>query len=162
MKRLFAVALVCAVLVGCGGAVVATPTPTPIPETTPEPTPEVTPEPIGGTGIVAFGTGYDPDTLAITGPKSSFKRTVATIAYSASLIEPVGATTVTIIIASHSATGVEKTIVKTDVDVSSPDSDTFANKLDLAGLVNNVAGTYVMRYLRGATLLAEGQFILTK
>jgi len=111
-------------------------------------------------GPIAFGTGYNSDTLAITGARSTFARTYSPIAWSATLSGPAGATKLTWLIASQSASGTESIVWTQDVDFSNPAFDTLANKDDLASLVGNVRGTYVMRYLRGATILAEGTFTL--
>ena len=160
VRRLIVVAFLVA---GCSGGATATVTPTAVPTqeavATAEPTDDATPV---GTGVITFGTGYNADTLEITGAKSSFKDTVKSIAYSASLIDAVGSTSITLVIASQSTSGTEKTIIKTDVDVSDPADDMFANKLDLAALVGRKPGTYVMRYVRGGDVLAEGNFKLTK
>jgi hypothetical protein len=113
-------------------------------------------------GVITFGTAFDPDTLAITKPVSQFKATSKSIAWSASLTESADATSLTFIIASQSTSGTERVIIKQEVDVSNPDSDTFANDADLALLVDRKKGTYVMRYLRDSKVLAEGTFTLTK
>jgi hypothetical protein len=140
----------------CSAPPAAAPTPTPTPG------PTETPYVPFGTGVITFGTSYDPDDLSIPTPKTSFKTSSKKIAWSASLLMPAGATSLTFILASKSASGVEQIIVKTEVDISNPDVDTIANDADLALLVGRKAGTYVMRYLRGNDLLAEGQFRLVK
>lgn len=159
MKRLIAIALLVAACGGGGGAAATvTPTEAPAAEVTPDPTPD----PEIGTGVIDFGLGYDPDTLRITEPRTRFKRTFDDIAYSASLLEPIGATSITFIIASQSKTGIERTLIKEEVDVSIPDADRLANQLDLAFLVDNKAGTYVVRFVRDGDVLAEGTFTLVK
>jgi hypothetical protein len=155
MKRLSLVALLIAACSTPAAAPVATPQPV-------TPTIAETPPPLYGTGIITFGNNYDPDTLAITGPTSIFKSTAKRIAWSASLRRPAGATSLTLIIASVTKTGVETTLVKQDVDVSNPDFDTLANAIDLGLLLGRKPGTYVMRYLRESTVLAEGTFTLVK
>jgi hypothetical protein len=129
----------------------ASTTPTEEPEPTPTPTPE-------GAGIITFGTAFDPDTLEITKPKEAFTAKEE-IAWSAYLIEPVGATSVTFILAKVSKGGSESIQLSQDIDVSSPDSDVFANKVALGDLLDG-KGTYVMRYVRGGTVLAEGRFTI--
>lgn len=147
--------LVAAILGACSAA-------TP-PPAAPQATPLVpTQAPVAGTGVVTFGTSYDPDDLSIPDPRTRFKSTYSPIAWSASLIEPAGATSLTFVIASQSATGVERIIIKEDVDVSDPAFDVMANQADLALVVGRVSGTYVVRYLRGSTVLAEGTFTLVK
>jgi hypothetical protein len=144
------------------GAAPVTPSPVPAVVATPVPTPEPVLPPAVQTGVITFGKDYDPDTLLIVGPASKFKATRSSIAWSAALSEPAGATSLTIIIASRSASGIERILVKEDTDLSMTDADLIANKLDLASLVDNKVGTYVMRYVREATVLAEGMFTLTK
>jgi hypothetical protein len=111
-------------------------------------------------GPIAFGTGYNADTLAVTGERSTFARTYSPIAWSATFSEPAGATTLSWIIASQSASGTEAIVWTQEVTISNPAFDTLANKDDLALIVSRVKGRYVMRYLRGATVLAEGTFTL--
>ena len=156
MRRLIGIALLVAACGGGGAS--ATDAPTDSPVMTPDPTPE---SPFG-TGVITFGTKYDADTLFIVDPRERFRRTFKPIAWSASLSEPVGATSFELIIASQSKAGVEKTLIREDIDVSNPDNDVFANKVDLASLVDNKAGTYVMRYVRDGEILAEGTFTLVK
>lgn len=108
---------------------------------------------------IVFGTKYD-DNLVMTDPKSSFKRTVPRIAWSVQLTGPAGATTLTWILATRSSSGTERELVREEVPVSDPTFDVFANSADLATLVGHKAGTYVMRYARGATIIAEGTFAL--
>jgi hypothetical protein len=156
MKRLvMALAIVAA---GCS-SVPAFPAQTPFVPATQAPLP--TDDRIAGAGVITFGTAYDKDTLLITNPKSSFKKNVRKIAWSAELSEPAGATSMTFILASRSRSGAEKIIIRQEVDVSSPDFDLFANALDLGLLLDRKAGTYVMRYIREGDVLAEGEFTLT-
>lgn len=155
--RLLAIALLVA---ACGTA--APPAGVPTIASNPTLTPTDAPVVGGGTGVISFGTGFDADSLAITGAKSSFKASTKKIAWSASLLEPAGATTLTIVIASRSKSGVERILVKQDVDISDPAFDTLANAVDLGLLVDRKPGTYVMRYLRDADVLAEGTFTLVK
>lgn len=116
----------------------------------------------GGSGIITFGTAYDPDTLLISKPTSRFKRTYPEIAWSAELTRGAGSTTMTWIIASQSASGTEVTLLNQEQTVSNPDFDLLANVADLAFLVDNKAGTYVMRYIESGEVLAEGTFTLVK
>lgn len=153
------IALIALLTAGCsrGGAEVATPTPV-----TPAPVVTEAPPDLSGLGIIEFGTSYDEDSLTIPKPTARFKRTIKSIAWSAQLTEPANATSLELIVASVSKTGVEKVIVKTDVDVSDPDFSIFANEVDLGLLLDRKAGTYVMRYLRESKVLAEGEFTLVK
>lgn len=111
-------------------------------------------------GTVEFGLDYDPDTLEIVTPTTRFQTTYPAIAYSAQLSEPAGAASLRLVIASVSAGGAEGILVDEDVPISNPAFDLFANKVDLATLVGNAPGTYVLRFLRDTTILAEGEFEL--
>lgn len=157
MKRWLVLAAV--MLAACSGTPAAQPA---APTAYAPDAPVETLAPLYGTGVITFGTSFDPDDLSIAAPKSTFKVGSKKIAWSASLSRPAGATTLTLIIASRSKSGVETTLIKEDVDVSNPDFDTLANDADLALLVDRKAGTYVMRYLRDSTVLAEGTFTLIK
>jgi hypothetical protein len=128
----------------------------------PRPRPVITAAPVAGTGVITFGTAFDPNTVLIPKPLTKFKVGIKKIAWSASFSEPAGATTLTFIFASRSSSGAERIIDKEDVDVSDPAFDTFANDADLSLLAGRKPGTYVVRYLRGSTILAEGQFTLVK
>jgi len=143
-------------LAACSGSVIpAGPTPTPfVPAATPAPTPEP------GPGVVTFGTKIDDTTLAIVDPKTAFTRGVPAIAWSASLNEPAAAAKVTVVFAKRFSGGSETVLDATDVSLSNPASDTIANTEDLAAIAGNKAGTYVLRILRDATVLAEGSFTL--
>ena len=102
------------------------------------------------------------ETLRIAHPIKKFKRNTPSIAWSAEFIETAGATSITFVIARVTAGGSESIELIIEVDVSNPNADIFANKADLAGVVGNRAGTYVVRYLREGTVLAEGTFQLVK
>jgi hypothetical protein len=132
---------------------------TPAPNSTPFVDDPVPPED-GGLGLILFGTSYNADTLLIDKPITRFKRTYPEIAWSALLTRTIDATSMQWIIASQSAAGVERTIVSQEQEVGSPDSDLLANSADLAFLVDNKAGTYVMRYVESGEILAEGTFTL--
>lgn len=152
------------VIAGCGGGAPAA-TSTPAARVTAEPTevPEPTADPATeGLGIITFGKTYDPETLEIPRPTSKFKRTLKEIAWSARFSETAGTTTLTIVLARVGKSGAEELLVSQDVQISSPDFDTLANSADLAALADNKAGTYVLRYLRESTILAEGTFRLVK
>lgn len=160
MKRLVLVATLA--LTACSGGPGAPPQPTRTATPGPVITEAPTDPPVIETGIVSFGLDYDPNSLDIVKPTARFKRTIKEIAWSASFSEPAGATTITLTIASVSAGGAEGVIESLDVKISNPRSDLLANKADLASLVGNKVGTYVLRYSRDGTVLAEGQFTLVK
>ena len=159
MKTPLAIAMAL-LIAACGGGAAATDRPA-------DPTERPTPEPPAYTvppnfGVITFGLDYDPDTLDIIKPTERFKATYPAIAYSASLTEGAGAAKLRLVVASVSAAGSERVIIDEDVAVSNPAADIFANKVDLASLLDNKPGTYVMRFLRDATVLAEGTFTLVK
>lgn len=151
--------LVVLLLTGCATSA-ATPitvyvTPAPAVET-------ATPEPafVDG-GTITFGTEYNAD-LFIDKPLTRFKRTIKTIAWSAVFTRAANATSVEWIVASQSASGSERVVVKRDVEMSNPEADLIANDGDLAFVLDNKAGTYVMRYIESGDILAEGTFTLVK
>ncbi|MEX1172439.1 MAG: hypothetical protein WEG56_07490 [Chloroflexota bacterium] len=92
----------------------------------------------------------------------SFKTTYPEIAWSADLTRAVGATSIEWVLASQSASGTERVTWSQELDISNPDSDLLANKLDLAFFVDDEPGTYVMRYIEGGEVLAEGTFTLVE
>ena len=144
-----------------GGGTVVTDAPD---AASPAEAPTVTDPPLDdfeGAGVITFGRSYNEDTLLIDEPKTKFKRNVKKIAWSASFIEPAGSTTITILLAKVSKNGAETLIDSSDTEISNPEFDLLANEGDLAGIVDNKAGKYVLRYLREDTLLAEGTFELT-
>ncbi|MEW6223205.1 MAG: hypothetical protein AB1627_01110 [Chloroflexota bacterium] len=164
MRRAFLTAAILALVIGAcsggGSGPAAVPdSPTSVP--TPAPTIDLPiADPLAGT--IEFGASLDEENLEIEKRNSKFKTKSRQIAWVAHLSEPAGATSLTLILASRNKAGVEKTLIKTDVDVADPAFDTLGNAIDLALLVDRKAGTYVMRYLRDATLLAEGTFTLVK
>lgn len=110
-------------------------------------------------GRIVFGADYNPATLDIIGEVTQFPLSTKVIAWSARFREPAGATTLTLVLAS--VTGSSELIVdSTDVAISNPAFDVVAHRADLVSVVDGKAGTYVLRYLRGATILAEGRFML--
>jgi len=158
MRRLLVLALL---VVGCGGTPAAA-TSTPLVTSAPAATPEVVEPDLAGLGVITFGTSFDRETLLIDKPASRFGRGRDEIAWSAQFVEAAGATTITLILARVSKGGAEEVVVTTDVDIANPDFSLLANSADLAGIADNKAGTYVLRYLREATVLAEGEFTLLK
>ncbi len=71
--------------------------------------------------------------------------------------EKAGATEIEIILSKVGANGSESVIDKAKVDLSSPDSNYYSNTL---GTEDVAEGKYKVKYVRGATVLAEGQFTL--
>jgi hypothetical protein len=159
MRRLTPV-LMAVLVAGCSGGTVAQRTDSlTAPVVTAAPVPD-TPPP--GSGVITFGTAYNADSLLIAKPLTTFKRTVTTIAWSAEFSEPAGATTVKFVFASVSKGGGESIVYQDNAAISNPTFDLLANKANLAAIAGNKAGTYVLRYIRGGTVLAEGTFTLVK
>ena len=161
MRKVSALLVAAFLLASCGsGSQPATPTATAAVVATPEPSIAPVVDPMAG--IVEFGAKLDQDNVEIQKPRDSFKRTVKKIAWVAHLSEPAGGTSLTFIIAKRSKSGAETVLEKLDVPIADPSFDTLGNAVDLASVVGNKAGTYVLRYLRDGTVLAEGTFQLTK
>ena len=119
--------------------------------------PAVTPVP---SGVITFGNSYDKTTLLIDEPRTKFKRADREICWSANFSEPVGAASLRWILARAGSGGTETLKFREDIDISNPEFDLFANCTNVTYLLDNKAGTYVMRYLRKETVLAEGTFKL--
>lgn len=157
---------VTALILSTAFALLACSTPVAEPTVTQAPVPTLTETfaPIGGSGIIRFGvaSALNEDTLRINPSKDTFKAGNKDIAWSAEFTEPADATTLTWILAKVGKSGSEQIIWRQDVDVSNPTFDLFANHGDISLLVDRKPGTYVMRYLRDSTVLAEGKFTLTK
>lgn len=164
-RKLWAFAAAAAlVLAGCGGGttiIYVTPPPTEAPAVVAQP-PDPEPSFGLGSGVISFGTSYDPDTLTIPKPLTRFKRTYPEIAWSADMYRAIGATSMTWVIVEQSSSGAETTLIQEEQDVGSPDYTILANAADLAFLLDNKAGTYVMRYIESGDVLAEGAFTLVK
>jgi len=158
--RLLLGVLVVALAACSNSGATAAPEATDAPEVTVDP--EATADASDTAGVVTFGKSYNAETLRIAHPIKKFKRNTASIAWSAEFIETAGAKSITFVIARVTTGGSESIVFTTDVDVSNPNADIFANKADLASVVDNRAGTYVVRYLREGTVLSEGTFQLVK
>jgi hypothetical protein len=123
---------------------------------------ELVPVPENRTGLISFGVAYDPETLEIPKPLTRFKRTYPTIAWSAVLTRGVPAAFVTWVVVSQSESGAEEVLISEEEVIDDPDLTILVNSGDLASLVDNLAGTYVMRYVDSRETLAEGTFRLVK
>ena len=157
MRGLLVATLVVVVTACSGGAVTPERTNAPVVTETPTETPD-----LSGLGTITFGAEFDRETLLIKKPATRFGRNRSEIAWSAQFFEPADATTITLILARVSKGGAEEVVVTTDVDIANPEFSLVANSADLAGIADNKAGRYVLRYLRDSTLLAEGEFELIK
>lgn len=145
-----------------------TPSPAPTPEptplivyVTPEPTLIPTPEPTPiGAGVITFGNSYNQKTLEIPKPVSKFRRVDSEICWSAYLSEPAGAVSLRWVLARVGSGGSEFLKYHTNLEISNPEFDLWANCANIAYLLDYKAGKYVMRYMRKVTVLAEGIFTL--
>jgi len=163
MPVLLTAALLAVVVVACGSAarplitarppaVTLPPTEAPVAE---EPLPDLT-----GLGVITFGTGLDEEAFEVTGETRRFKRTYRNIAWVAQLDRAVGTDTLEWVVAEVRKGGSESVLYRDEITVANPEHDAFANELDLALLLDNKAGRYVMRYLVGGEIAAEGEFEL--
>jgi hypothetical protein len=124
------------------------------------PTPEVTLPPVlANFGTIDFGTAVNTDTLTITKGTATFStKYTGKVCWVAHLSEGAGATSLTFAVTSRSSGGSETTLIATNVAISNPAFDTLSNCLPLAAFPATKPGTYVMRYVREAKVLAEGDF----
>ena len=113
-------------------------------------------------GVITFGTSYDPETLDIPEPLTRFKRTFPTIAWSADLAHGVNSGFVSWVVVRLAETGDEETMFDVEEPIDGAAITNLANSGNLALHVDNLAGTYVMRYLNGHEVLAEGVFTLVE
>ncbi len=113
-------------------------------------------------GVITFGTSIDPATLDIPEPLGRFKRNFPAIAWSADLAHGVNGAYVSWIVVRRTRTGDEETVFDVEEPIDDPSITSLANAGNLALHVGNVAGTYVMRYLAGREVLAEGAFTLVE
>jgi len=160
VKRLIAVALFLSACGGGGTEATAAPALVRVPQYEVD-IAAFAPAPDGGTGVIAFGITVDPDTFQIPKALTRFKRTYPEIAWSANLTRAVDSPFVTWVVARQSTSGVEKTLFDVE-EPTDPGVTILANSGDLAALVDNAPGTYVMRYLDSKEVLAEGTFTLVK
>lgn len=116
----------------------------------------------GGTGTITFGVAYDPETLAIPSALTRFKRTFREIAWSADLTRPVNGSLVTWLVVRLDSTGAERPVFDVEEPTDQMGGTRLANAGDLALLLGHAEGTYVMRYLEGNEVLAEGSFTLVE
>lgn len=150
---------------GEGGGVAATPRTTPVPTARSTPAPTEAPGVVGagqaGIGEVLFGTGFDSDAFAVTGATSRFKVTYPEISYQATLSRAPGADELTMTISRRSGSG-ETVAFTIPITMGNPTFNQLANSFDIATMVDNKAGQYVMRFVAGGEVVAEGEFELVR
>ena len=113
-------------------------------------------------GVITFGTSYDPETLDIPEPLTRFKRTYPLIAWSADLSRGVDAAFVWWVVVRRSELGEEEIMFEVEEPIDDSSVTNLANSGALAFHVDNVAGSYVMRYIDSGEVLAEGLFTLVE
>jgi hypothetical protein len=110
-------------------------------------------------GTIVFGDSYDAVKGDIVNPKTTFK-VGAPVAWSAIFTEAAGATTITQIFSKIGTGNSEQAVRTTNEQISSPDWTRLYNTYpNMSGMLGG-AGTYILRYFHGATLLAEGKFTI--
>lgn len=111
-------------------------------------------------GTIDFGTMYDSSTFAMLDAQNTFAAGDQ-FAWVAHLPGGAGATSVTLSISKDDGNGVEESVWRTSVAVANPADDALANTVpvtDIESLGATAPGSYIMRYFRGSTELAEGKF----
>jgi hypothetical protein len=110
-------------------------------------------------GTIVFGDSYDAVKGEIVNRKTTFK-VGAPVAWSAVFTEAAGATTITQIFSKIGTGNSEHVVRTTSEKISSPDWTSLYNTYpDMSGMLGG-AGTYILRYFHGATLLAQGRFAI--
>jgi len=152
MRRLMLALVV--VLAACGG-----PTPDGLPTGTPTPASTAGGSPVGF-GTVTFGMAFDEETSTIRAPTTGVPRGYAgTVWFIASFGEAPESPSVTLELYRRSTSGMLMSLVSSTVaQVADPRAPTWSGGRTLAELGALEPGAYVLRFARGATLLAEGTF----
>lgn len=151
------------------------PLPTTIPTSAPSPTddgpspsasgsngPGPTPPLIGvGPGFVTFGTKVDRE-LKINDPRTEFSEDER-ITWSAYLTEPADPSALRMLVlkSEEAAPGGERLIADELVESSFSPAQIYTRKIRAERLLDG-PGIYIVRYLRGERLLAEGLFLVTE
>ena len=153
MRRLMLALIV--VLAACGGAA-----PTSAPPTS-APTPTANPAWPAGDGTVTFGTAFSEDTFTITKPTSRFSRKYSgKVWFIASFSEAPAASSLTFTLTRLSG-ATEALLWSIPAQISDPRVPMWGNGQTLAELSVTEPGTYVMRFARDATVLAERTFTVS-
>jgi hypothetical protein len=146
-------------LAGCSGAgatpivVYVTPPPAAV-------TPVATPVPDPSLGRVSFGTHFNAKTLLIDKGSMTFSRTASQVCWSASLSASPKHATVRQVIVQVGSGGVETAVRSQSDEVSNAALNLWANCEPFQAEVGYVKGSYMLRFLDGVTVLAEGRFVL--
>ncbi len=114
-----------------------------------------------GPGFVTFGTKVDRE-LKVTNPRTEFTKDER-IVWSAYLIDPADASALRVLVlkSEASAPGGERLIVDEEVAADVSPAQIFVRRLRPRRYLDG-PGLYVVRYLRGDRLLAEGHLLVTE
>lgn len=115
-------------------------------------------------GVVEFGSAYANNPLRIVQPHSSFGPN-DTVAWVAHLAQDAGTTSLTREFIRVRRGGHKIAVYQTVVTLSSPSDNALGLALPVSALATKGVtspGTYILRYLRGSTVLAEGTFTLVR
>jgi hypothetical protein len=108
--------------------------------------------------MIVFGRELDASGLGIASPVTAFEaRPEVYVAWRAELSEPVGSTTVERIVARREGNG-ERLLQSDIVRLTTPDATVIADQLHVDVIAEGLTGTFVLRYIRQGTVLAEGEF----
>jgi hypothetical protein len=162
MRRFLGAMAIAALAAGCSGAaatpivVYVTPTPAVPAAATPVATPILDPT----LGKVSFGTHFDAKTLLIDKGSMTFSRTASQVCWSASLSAAPKHATVRQVIVRVGSGGVETGVWSQNDEVSNAAMNLWANCEPFQAEVGYIKGSYMLRFLDGVTVLAEGRFVL--
>ena len=162
MRRFLRAMAVAVLVTGCSGAA-ATPIVvyvTPTPAAPAASTPVATPVPDPSLGKVSFGTHFNAKTLLIDKGSMTFGRTASQVCWSASLSTSPKHSTVRQVIVRVGSGGVETGAWSQNDEVSNAAMNLWANCEPFQAEVGYVKGSYMLRFLDGVTVLAEGRFVL--
>ena len=155
-----ALAAIAVLLVGCSGAG-ATPITVYVTPSPAAATPVATPVPANpNLGKVAFGTHFNATTLLIDRGSMTFSRTASQVCWSAALSASPKHSTVREVIVRVGSGGVETGVTSQSDEVSNAAMNLWANCEPFEAEVGYVKGSYMLRFLDGVTVLAEGRFVL--
>lgn len=114
-------------------------------------------------GVITFGTGWNNDTLEITGATTAFTATSPGFAHSISLSEPIGVDRLQEEVSRVAADG-QQTVVQSRADgVVFVDSTRLTDGLKSPASMSQLiaawgTGTFILRIYNAGELLAEGTF----
>jgi hypothetical protein len=124
-------------------------------------TPVATPVPADSNlGKVAFGTHFNATTLLIDRGSMTFSRTASQVCWSAILSAAPKHPTVRQVIVRIGSGGTETDVRSQSDEVSNAELNIWANCEPFEAEVGYVKGSYMLRFLDGVTVLAEGRFVL--